>query len=325
MGYSADYCQTEFSVQQGGRMQCWINSRLLSWTVPDVDGDGILNANDNCPTVDNPGQEDVDADTVGNVCDNCLTTPNRDQADGDSDGLGDVCDDCTDSDGDGYGNPGYVNNTCPDDNCPDKANASQIDTDNDTYGDACDNCPMISNVYQYDADNNGVGDACEPVGVYIECCLDLDDAYYQVPYSYQFWAVGGQPPYTWTKVLGQFPFGLSMDGSTGLLSGTPSWKDDYFFLVQVADQLGQKDTVSITMVIDDAPPPLYVCGDADASAAVDIDDAVYLIAYIFTGGPAPVPPESGDADCSGGIDIDDVVYVISYIFTGGPAPCAACP
>lgn len=63
------------------------------------------------------------------------------------------------------------------------------------------------------------------------------------------------------------------------------------------------------------------CGDADGSAGVDIDDAVYLVAYIFTGGPAPVPLESGDTDCSGGTDIDDVVYLIAYIFSGGPAPC----
>jgi hypothetical protein len=68
----------------------------------------------------------------------------------------------------------------------------------------------------------------------------------------------------------------------------------------------------------------YLCGDADASGAVDIDDVVYLISYIFSGGPAPDPVESGDADCSGGIDIDDVVYLIAYIFSGGPEPCADC-
>jgi hypothetical protein len=28
----------------------------------------------------------------------------------------------------------------------------------------------------------------------------------------------------------------------------------------------------------------------------------------------------GDADCSGGVDIDDVVYIIAYIFSGGPPP-----
>ena len=39
------------------------------------------------------------------------------------------------------------------------------------------------------------------------------------------------------------------------------------------------------------------------------------------GGPEPVPHKSGDADCSGDVDIDDVVYLIAYIFSVGPAPC----
>ncbi len=67
--------------------------------------------------------------------------------------------------------------------------------------------------------------------------------------------------------------------------------------------------------------PAYLCGDADASSGIDIDDVVYLINYIFAGGPPPSPLQAGDADCSGNIDIDDVVYLINYIFAGGPAPC----
>jgi len=69
----------------------------------------------------------------------------------------------------------------------------------------------------------------------------------------------------------------------------------------------------------------FLCGDANASGSVDIDDVVYLIAYIFMGGPPPQPADqSGDVDCSGGVDIDDVVYLIAYIFTGGPPPCYYC-
>jgi hypothetical protein len=325
MGYSADYCQTEFSTQQFGRVHCWIDSRLSSWADPDVDGDGILNPDDNCPTVENPDQIDGDSDLVGDVCDNCTSTPNDDQADGDSDGLGDVCDDCTDSDDDGFGNPGYDNNTCPDDNCTFAYNPGQSDIDNDLVGDECDNCSNVYNEYQYDRDDDGEGDACEAEGVYVQCCFDQDDTYYLVPYSYQFWAVGGEEPYTWRKGTGQYPFGLSLDPSTGILSGTPSYKATAFFQIIVTDQLGQEDTLSITMVTDDPPAPSFICGDADGSDAIDIDDVVYLVNYIFSGGPPPDPLESGDADCSGNIDIDDVVYLINYIFAGGDPPCATCP
>jgi CubicO group peptidase (beta-lactamase class C family) len=65
----------------------------------------------------------------------------------------------------------------------------------------------------------------------------------------------------------------------------------------------------------------YLCGDPNAGGDIDIDDAVLLIAYIFSGSPDPVPYGSGDADCSGAIDIDDVVYLINFIFAGGNSPC----
>jgi len=68
----------------------------------------------------------------------------------------------------------------------------------------------------------------------------------------------------------------------------------------------------------------YLCGDANADAAADISDAVYLIAFIFAGGPAPNPPIAGDANCDGMVDISDAVYLIAYIFSGGAAPCAGC-
>jgi len=65
----------------------------------------------------------------------------------------------------------------------------------------------------------------------------------------------------------------------------------------------------------------FICGDADQSGQVDISDAVYLIAYIFGGGPVPIPLTVGDTDCSEEVDISDAVYLISFIFSGGPPPC----
>jgi len=78
----------------------------------------------------------------------------------------------------------------------------------------------------------------------------------------------------------------------------------------------EESSIEVSLSIDN-----WRCGDADLSGNVDIDDVVYLIAYIFGGGPAPNPIASGDANCSGGVDIDDVVYLISYIFQGGNSPC----
>ncbi len=146
----------------------------------DMDGDGIANVDDNCPTIANSSQDDGDGDGAGDACDNC-PSPNPDQRDVDNDGVGDICDNCpahanagqADGDGDGRGDE------C--DNCPGLSNPTQADTDGDFIGDLCDicpndfsndadgdsicgsldNCPTVYNPDQTDVNGNGIGDVCE--------------------------------------------------------------------------------------------------------------------------------------------------------------------
>jgi hypothetical protein len=61
-------------------------------------------------------------------------------------------------------------------------------------------------------------------------------------------------------------------------------------------------------------------GDANGDDAIDLADAVYLVNYLFIGGPAPEPIEAGDANCSGGVDLADAVYIVNWLFIGGPPP-----
>ena len=72
---------------------------IASGKIADVDGDGLDDVQDNCPTAANPGQQDDDGDGLGNVCDNCTLAANADQRDTDADGYGNLCD--ADFDGDG--------------------------------------------------------------------------------------------------------------------------------------------------------------------------------------------------------------------------------
>ncbi|MFH2054806.1 MAG: C10 family peptidase [bacterium] len=281
----------------------------------DSDDDGLPNSADNCPLVYNPEQQDTDGDGRGDLCDNCAEAANADQHDADGDGLGDPCD--PDADADGLPNDA--------DNCWLVQNVEQDDFDEDNVGDLCDNCYDIQNPFQYDEDRDGLGDACDGL-LHIES-YNPPAGYLNESYEYQCWAVGGTPPYSWTKVGGDLPLGCYWGGTNGKISGTPSWKASYYFSVAVADgsEPPLADTLSVCIVVVDAPEPEYICGDADNSEVANISDAVYVINYIFASGLAPDPLVSGDADCDGLVNISDAVYLIAYIFAGGPAPCAACP
>ena len=137
--------------------------------------DGLDN---DCDGLVDEGCVDTDDDGILDFEDNCPTVPNVDQADSDADGLGDVCDDCPidpDNDADS-------DNLCGnDDNCPNDYNPAQGDMDDDGIGDACDDCPIDQendidsddvcgnvdncpndyNPIQADSDGDGIGDVCE--------------------------------------------------------------------------------------------------------------------------------------------------------------------
>lgn len=64
-----------------------------------------------------------------------------------------------------------------------------------------------------------------------------------------------------------------------------------------------------------------LCGDVDGDRRTDLSDVVYLIQFIFAGGPVPQPLTGGDVNCDGLVNITDAVYLIQYIFSGGNPPC----
>jgi hypothetical protein len=65
----------------------------------------------------------------------------------------------------------------------------------------------------------------------------------------------------------------------------------------------------------------WACGDINNDGqTMDVSDLTYLVAYMFTGGPAPYWIEAADADASGIIDISDMVAWVDYLFHAGPMP-----
>jgi hypothetical protein len=71
--------------------------------------------------------------------------------------------------------------------------------------------------------------------------------------------------------------------------------------------------------------PLFCCeirADIDYNGGEpDIADLVYLVDYMFAGGPQPPCWQASDVDANdAGPDIADLVYLVDYMFAGGEAP-----
>lgn len=137
----------------------------------DSDNDTIPDIIDNCPLLPN-NQMDSDFDGVGDVCDSCPLIGNPNQEDEDSDGMGDACDDDDDNDGvmDADDSEPLNQFACSDldaDTCDDCTTGAfdlsndGVDTDGDGACDAGDNCPVDANPNQEDSDDDGFGDVCD--------------------------------------------------------------------------------------------------------------------------------------------------------------------
>ncbi len=81
----------EIQASIGGGIFSNIITKVWVEDCPDSDGDGVCDADDNCPVNPNPDQADRDSDGVGDVCDNCPDVPNPGQEDSNGDGIGDAC------------------------------------------------------------------------------------------------------------------------------------------------------------------------------------------------------------------------------------------
>jgi subtilisin family serine protease len=65
-------------------------------------------------------------------------------------------------------------------------------------------------------------------------------------------------------------------------------------------------------------------GDANRDDKLSVSDVIFLINFLFKGGPQSNPTYIGDANCDGSVTVSDVVYLVSYLFKGGPPPGQGC-
>jgi len=95
----------------------------------------------------------------------------------------------------------------------------------------------------------------------------LADGQPMVAYSQTLIAQGGESPYTWSISSGSLPSGLSLDTSSGVISGTPITEGISNFTVHVADSQSPALTAekALGIVISNGPTYYFVASDNEQS------------------------------------------------------------
>ncbi len=66
---------------------------------------------------------------------------------------------------------------------------------------------------------------------------------------------------------------------------------------------------------------LVVCGDINADGVgPNVADLVFLVDYLFRGGPPPPDPQVANIDQYPGVNVADLTYLVAYLFQNGPEP-----
>jgi hypothetical protein len=109
------------------------------------------------------------------------------------------------------------------------------------------------------------------------------------------------------------------DYVTYVAPASPWWPDDHIYVFVWDDRGGCGWTDGLVEAFDTADS--CKCGDPNDDTVVDAGDVVYLVTYLYKGGPPPVAPmERGDANNDCAVNVGDIVYLVAYLFQGGPPP-----
>ncbi len=282
-------------------------------TAADLDGDGMSNAADNCPTVFNPvrpmdtgAQPDADSDALGDACDPCPLTANTS---------------CTVPDPDDHDGDGVLNWL---DNCSAISNANQADLDGDDKGDACDPCPdgwnagvmaCPTSIYEI---KQGIVAASDPAVLGNVLVTAANDAgfYVQVKAS--------DANYEGPNFSGVFVFAPNSGVVAGDRVSVTGTVNDFFGQIEVV-----ADDVSVVSSLGEAPPAAVIVDAASEIAlggglADDFEGVIVELAGLIVTDDAPLPGP-GDSAPTGEFVVDDLLRVNDYFYAITPLPAVTTP
>ena len=135
----------------------------------------------------------------------------------------------------------------------------------------------------------------------------LPDGVLSSAYSQTLDATGGKPAYAWSITRGGLPSGLSLNGSTGVISGTPTTAGTSTFTVQVTDPGPPAQSVTEVLSIN--------VGAALSITTASLPDAVqnspYSQTVVVAGGQAPYGWSITHGGLPSGLNLNPSTGVIS--------------
>jgi hypothetical protein len=124
-----------------------------------------------------------------------------------------------------------------------------------------------------------------PGTLIISSVSPLNTAIANSPYSNTLSATGGTAPLTWSITTGSLPAGLTLNASTGEISGTPTATGQAAFTVRVQDSSGQQQTATKSLTLPVVVGPLTIQTTSPLSAATQ--NSAYSLSLVAIAGVTP--------------------------------------
>ncbi|MHC4713164.1 MAG: putative Ig domain-containing protein, partial [Planctomycetota bacterium] len=137
------------------------------------------------------------------------------------------------------------------------SSTGQISGTPSTYGTSNFTVQVTDDQSPADSDTQALSITIDPANLVITT-TSLGNGTVNVAYSRTVQATGGEPPYTWSLASGSLPAGLSLNSSTGQISGTPTSTGTSNFTVEVEDSQSTPDTdqQALSITVNSSGTPL---------------------------------------------------------------------
>lgn len=148
-------------------------------------------------------------------------------------------------------------------------------------------------------------------GIAITNAETLPAATPNVAYSVTLTAAGGSAPYTWTTILGLLPPGLTLNSTSGAISGTPTTPGTYQFTIRVQDVLAANTSKAFTLVVGASGLTIT---NSDPLPIAPIAGS-YSTQLLATGGTAPYTWSVTAGILPAGLTLGSTTGIISGVAT----------